>query len=81
MNTQEQDRIRQLLKDALPPVDSGSEPARDLWPIVLKRLDEHAAGELRVQRLCAWFDVALLAGLVVMGTSFPAAIPLLLYYL
>lgn len=81
MNAQEENRIKQLLKHALPPVDSGAEPERDLWPIVLQRLDEHAAGERRVQRGWMWFDVALLAGLVVMGASFPATIPLLLYYL
>ena len=81
MNAQEQDRIKHMLKHALPPVDSGAEPGRDLWPGVLQRLDENAAGETQARRGWVWFDVALLAGLVAMGTSFPATIPLLLYYL
>lgn len=82
MNAQEDEaRIKQLLKHSLPPVDSGAEPQRDLWPRVLQRLDQHAAGEMHAQRLLVWFDVALLAGLVAMGVSFPAAIPLLMYYL
>lgn len=81
MNTHNEDRTKRLLKDALPPVDSNSELARDLWPSVLRRLDKHTTGEMHARRLWVWLDVVLLAGLIVMGASFPAAIPLLLYYL
>ncbi len=81
MNAHREDRIKQLLKHSLPPVNSGAEPQRDLWPSVLRRLDDAAADEVRAHRLWVWFDVALLAGLVVMGASFPTTIPLLLYYL
>lgn len=81
MNTKEEVRIKQLLKHSLPPVNSGAEPQRDLWPGVMRRLDDSAAGEVRARRLWVWLDAALLAGLVVLGASFPATIPLLLYYL
>jgi hypothetical protein len=71
------DRIKQLLRQALPPVESNAEPERDLWPAVLRRLDEDAAQRKAVP----WFDWALLGGLAVFAVSFPATIPVFLYYL
>jgi len=73
MNANEQDRLKNLLRRALSPVDPNAEPARDLWPPVLRRLDEKPA--------TPWFDWALLAGLVGLTAVFPGAIPVLLYYL
>ncbi|MGO8932564.1 MAG: hypothetical protein ACLPLZ_14040 [Terracidiphilus sp.] len=91
MNTHDDDRIKQLLQQSLPPVDPDSEPARDLWPAVLRRLDEPeaplraAAGPVPRAvpwpRTVPWFDWALLAGLVLFAVSFPATIPVFLYYL
>jgi hypothetical protein len=80
MNAHDEERIKQLLKQALPAVKPEAEPSRDLWPAVLRRLDGNAAstsGTLRQN----WFDWALLAGLVVFAVSFPATIPVFLYYL
>jgi hypothetical protein len=74
MNTNEEDRIRKLLQQALPPIEADLEPRRDLWPAVLKRLDEKQAAP-------PWFDWALLAGLVGLAAFFPTAIPVFLYYL
>jgi hypothetical protein len=79
MNAHDEDRMKQLLKQAVPPVVADTEPARDLWPQVLQRLDP--ATESAEPSRWVWVDVALLAGLAVMGASFPATIPLLLYYL
>jgi len=83
MKKQDEDRIKQILREALPPVDSASEPSRDLWPAVLRRIDAEPGSEL--SRLEPgrqnWFDWALLAGLVVFAVSFPATIPVFLYYL
>lgn len=76
MNAHEEERIRELLKQALPPVDLAAEPARDLWPAVLRRLDAGSAARRR-----NWFDWALLVGLIVFAASFPATIPVFLYYL
>ena len=67
-------RIKKLLQQALPPVEPAPEPRRDLWPAVLKQLDEKQAAP-------PWFDWALLAGLVGLVAFFPTAIPVFLYYL
>jgi len=76
------DRINQLLRQALPPVEANAESERDLWPVVLRRLDEDAAAARRATpQSVPWFDWALLGGLVVFAVSFPATIPVFLYYL
>ena len=77
----DEERMKQLLKQAVRPVDVDSGPARDLWPSLLKRLDEHTAAEATGRARWVWLDGALLVALVVLGVSFPSAIPLLLYYL
>lgn len=74
MNPDDQKRIANLLNQALPPVEVDPEPARDLWPAVLRRLD---AQPVRVP----WFDWALLAGVGVFAAVSPAWIPVILYYL
>lgn len=71
------DRIKQLLKQALPPVELSAGPERDLWPAVLRRLD----GDAVERHAVPWFDWALLGGLAVFAVSFPATIPVFLYYL
>ncbi|HUB29763.1 MAG TPA: hypothetical protein VL967_08700 [Terracidiphilus sp.] len=72
MNTHDEDRIRQLLKQTLAPApDTG--PSRDLWPSILRRLDARPSPP--------WFDWALAAGLALFIALFPTAIPLFLYYL
>ncbi len=87
MNANDQNRMKELLKGALPPVAADAEPARDLWSAVLRRLDQDlpAASDRRALRSMQWsmpwFDWALLGGLAVFTISFPATIPVLLYYL
>jgi hypothetical protein len=81
MNAYDDDRLKRLLRQAVPPIENDVEPARDLWPAVLKRLDADTAGNARVRSRWVWLDVALFAGLAVLGVSFPATIPMLLYYL
>jgi hypothetical protein len=73
MNANEDDRMKQLLKQALPPSGDGG-PGRDLWPAMLRRLDVRPAAP-------PWFDWALAGGLAVFAVVFPAAIPVFLYYL
>jgi hypothetical protein len=65
--------LKTLLKDALAPVQH-TELQRDLWPQMLRRLDEQP---LRVP----WFDWALAAVLAASLLLFPGAIPALLYHL
>lgn len=74
MNGSEQDHMKKLLQAALRQVKAEPERGRDLWPTVLKRLDEK-------QGMPPWYDWALLAGLVGMLAVFPTAIPVLLFYL
>jgi hypothetical protein len=70
----ESDRMKNLLKAAVPRIADDAEPSRDLWPDVLKRMD-------RSPSRVPWFDWALAAGLVALAAAFPSAIPVLLYYL
>jgi hypothetical protein len=79
MNAHEGDRIKKLLQQALPPVDAGAEPDRDLWPSVLRRIDAGPAADMSSSS--AWFDGALLAGLLAFTAFMPASIPVILYYL
>ncbi|MGB0064738.1 MAG: hypothetical protein WBP85_09860 [Terracidiphilus sp.] len=87
MNRHEQNRMKELLKQAMPPVAADAEPERDLWPALLQRLDENPSAAKdpsparSMQWSVPWFDWALLGGLVVFAASFPATIPVFLYYL
>jgi hypothetical protein len=72
MNNDELERMKKLLKAALPPV-AETEPGRDLWPVLLRQLEKKTP--------VAWFDWALAAALLALVAFFPAAIPVLLYYL
>jgi hypothetical protein len=73
MNGHDEERIKKLLKDSLPPV-SDAELHRDLWPQMLRRLDARTVS-------VPWFDWALAGGLAVFTLALPASIPLFLYYL
>ena len=79
MNANDHDHIKKLLRQSLPPVNSDEGPGRDLWPDVLRRLDVGVVAPASPG--WAWFDGALLAGLVGLAVIFPASIPVLLYYL
>jgi hypothetical protein len=81
MNTHDENRIEQLLKHSLPPTTPSAEPSRDLWPAVLRRLGAESASTAPGLLRRNWFDLALLAGLIVFAAVFPATIPVFLYYL
>lgn len=74
MNAHDEDRVKKMLREALPPMEDEPEPGRDLWPAVLRRLDEKPA-------MPPWFDWALLGGLIGLAAFFPSGIPVFLYYL
>lgn len=75
---QETERMKQLLRAALPPIEDNAEPDRDLWPAMLRRMDElNARGPASVP----WFDWALAGGLVAFAAIAPRTIPVILYYL
>lgn len=70
------ERLARLLKQSVPPTSSQPHATlqRDLWPVMLHRLDESSAA-------VSWIDWALLAAVVVWLSIFPHAIPVLLYHL
>ena len=83
MNEHDQDRMKKLLQQALPPMKDDAEPERNLWPAMQRRLAANYTTKPVVQPLFnwAWFDGALAASLLGLAACFPASIPLLLYYL
>jgi hypothetical protein len=76
MKEHERKRIEQLLKESFPPIGAAVDTGlrHDLWPGMLKRLDEPPPA-------VPWFDWALLAAVGAWLVFFPGAIPVLLYHL
>ena len=68
--------MKALLKQAIPPAQN-TELRRDLWPQMLRKLEEHPASVFTVP----WFDWALAGILGAALIFFPGAIPALLYHL
>jgi hypothetical protein len=77
MNNHDHDRIEQLLREALPPVQNTG-PRRDLWPAMLQRLNTQPRAALKTIPLLDW---ALAGGIVAFLAFAPMTIPVLLYYL
>jgi hypothetical protein len=75
---QEAERVKQLLRIALPPIGDEAQPERDLWPAMLRRMGEQSA---RGVSSIPWFDWAVAGGLVVFAAIAPGTIPVILYYL
>ncbi len=85
MHEPEQQKLADLLKQSVRPVQDDLK--RDLWPQMLRRLDERAAQRNWFAALVSgslpavpWFDWALLAVLVVSVCTFPQSIPIWLYH-
>ena len=70
---QNENELRDLLKSNLAPFPD-TELRRDLWPSMLRRLDE---SPIRVP----WWDWALLAAATAVFFFYPGMIPALLYHL
>lgn len=67
-----------LLKSAVPRVGDDADLLRDLWPAMLRRIDEQSS---RGASSVPWFDWALAGGLVAFAALAPRTIPVILYYL
>ena len=67
-------QVKDLLKQAIRP--ASRELRRDLWPQMLRRLDERSQA-----KAVPWFDWALLAVPVISVLAFPQSILVLLYHL
>ena len=72
MNYKEDEKLQALLKQAMPPIEG--DLARDLWPQMLRRLEQKAY-------VIPWFDWALVGLLVLALLLSPRTIPVLLYHL
>ncbi len=87
MNEEELKTLADLLKQSLRPMNR--ELRRDLWPQMLKGLDERLHGRQWFAVLFSraafssvpWFDWALLAALIIGVCAFPSSIPIWLYHL
>ena len=78
MNNEELDKeMKELLKQAIAPAQD-SELRRDLWPQMLRKIDQHP---IQVNNSVPWFDwlLASLAGAALL--FFPGIIPALFYHL
>jgi hypothetical protein len=73
MNDREINELKNLLKEALPPMRD-SHPGRDLWPATLERLAAPPPG-------MPWWDWLLMAGASGTILFVPGVIPALLYHL
>jgi hypothetical protein len=76
MSNEEIENMKELLKQTVAPVPD-TELRRDLWPQMLRKLDEQPLPVLRVP----WFDWVLTAILSAVLIFFPGSIPALLYHL
>jgi hypothetical protein len=73
MNPYDDNELRELLKQNIAPMND-SELRRDLWPQMLRRLEQQ-------QPMCVpWFDWALAAVAAATLILFPGVIPTLLYH-
>ncbi len=73
MNSHDDEKIRKLLRETFAPMgDAG--PQHDLWPMVLRRLDDAPAH-------VPWYDWALAALVLAWALLFPGGVPVLLYHL
>jgi hypothetical protein len=75
-NEENNKEMKELLKRAIAPARE-TELRRDLWPQMLRKLEEQPAPVVSVP----WFDWALAAILSAVLVFFPGAIPALLYHL
>jgi hypothetical protein len=75
-NEENNKEMKELLKRAILPAQE-TELRRDLWPQMLRKLEEQRAPVARVP----WFDWALAAILSAVLVFFPGSIPALLYHL
>ena len=73
MNDRNDEKLGELLRSAVAPV-ADTELKHDLWPRMLRKLDEETVR-------ASWFDWALLAFIPVWFFFFPEVIPALLYHL
>jgi hypothetical protein len=73
--------VERLLRETLRPARDEAESSHDLWLAMRRKLRVEAASAPPAKVRVPWFDWALAGGLALLLVAFPAAIPVLLYYL
>jgi hypothetical protein len=73
MNEHEVEKMKELLRNSLPTIPD-AELQRDLWPAMLRRMEQRPTH-------VPWWDWALLAGAAATIFLVPGIIPALLYHL
>jgi hypothetical protein len=68
----DEERILRLVRAAMPPM-AATDPGRDLWPEVVRRIEERPRLSL--------LDGSLAAAMLVLGLFFPRSVLFLLYLL
>jgi hypothetical protein len=74
MNSENDEQLKRLIRQAIAPVKD-AELQRDLWPQMLKKLQQHDSARV------PWFDWVLAAVSCLILVLFPGVIPALLYHL
>jgi hypothetical protein len=69
-----------MLQKLVQPVGDDAGPEHDLWAQMQARLQQEAGSAARLKSV-PWFDWALAGGVALVAVAFPAAVPVLLYYL
>jgi len=72
------EEVRRALKEVFPHVSGG--PRRDLWPAMLRRMDEEE-DEGPALRAAPWYDWVLAGGLLALALLFPKLILVVVYHL
>jgi hypothetical protein len=73
--------MRNLLRASVARVEEEAGPEKDLWPAMLRRIQEQPAHTPITVRAIPWFDWALAGGLLLLAAVSPGLVPVLLYYL
>ena len=77
MNEHEE-RTKDLLRHAMPPAENLPDLPRDLWPAMLRRMDQQTSRSIAN---VPWFDWVLGGALLAFAAMAPRTIPVILYYL
>ena len=77
MKTEDHDyhEVKATLREVFPPMGEAAELRRDLWPAMLRRLEE------RQSRSVAWYDLVLAAAVLAIAAFFPKLALLFAYHL
>lgn len=71
---QDEEDIKRVLREAFPPLGHTAELRRDLWPVMMRRIEDQQAN-------VPWYDWALAAAILALAVLFPKMALLFAYHL